>query len=69
LWESKTEQEENATGTWILILLKMKKGDIRARISDDLTAVVWRDKRDDHILTNIHNPPVEGNFEMNMVMS
>jgi hypothetical protein len=42
--------------------LKLKRGDIRARTKDDLTAVVWRDKRDVHILTNIHNPPVEGNF-------
>jgi hypothetical protein len=42
--------------------LKLKKGDIRARTRDDLTAMVWRDKRDVHILTSIHNPPVEGIF-------
>ena len=28
----------------------------------ELTAVVWRDKRDVGMLTNIHNPPSEGNF-------
>jgi hypothetical protein len=42
--------------------LKLKTDNIRARTRDDLTAVVWRDKRDVHILTNIHNLPVEGIF-------
>jgi hypothetical protein len=28
----------------------------------DMTAVVWKDKRDVHMLTNIHDPPAEGNF-------
>ena len=27
-----------------------------------MTAVVWRDKRDVGMLTNIHDPPSEGNF-------
>jgi len=27
-----------------------------------LTAILWRDKRDVRILTNIHDPPAEGNF-------
>jgi hypothetical protein len=34
--------------------LKLKKG--------DMTAVVWWYKRDFHILTNIHNLPVERSF-------
>jgi len=28
----------------------------------DLTAILWRDKRDVCMLTNIHNAPAEGNF-------
>jgi hypothetical protein len=27
-----------------------------------MTAVVWKDKRDMHMLTNIHDPPEEVNF-------
>jgi len=27
-----------------------------------LTAILWRDKRDEFMLTNIHNAPAEGNF-------
>jgi len=42
--------------------LRLKRGDIRARTRDDLTAVVWRDKRDVCLLTNIHDPPTEGNY-------
>ena len=41
--------------------LRLKHGDIQARIRGDLTAVVWRDMRDVCLLTNIHNPPTEGN--------
>jgi hypothetical protein len=40
--------------------IKLKRGDIRLRTRDDLTAVVRRDKRDVHMLTNIHNPCAEG---------
>jgi len=29
---------------------------------DDLTAVVWRDKQDVHILTNMHHSPTNCNF-------
>jgi hypothetical protein len=32
------------------------------RTRGELTAVVWRDKRDMCLLTNIHNPPREGNY-------
>jgi len=37
-------------------------GDIRVRTRGDLTAVVWKDKRDMCLLTNIHDPPREGNY-------
>jgi len=42
--------------------LRLKCGDIRVRTRGDLTAVVWKDKRDVCLLTNIHDPPREGNY-------
>ena len=42
--------------------LRMKRGDIRVRTRGDLTAVVWKDKREVCLLTNIHSPPREGNY-------
>ena len=42
--------------------IKLKRGDIRVRTRADLTAVLWRDKRDICMLTNIHDVPAEGNF-------
>jgi len=42
--------------------LRLKRGDIRVRTRGDLTAVVWKDKRDVCLLTNIHDPPREGNY-------
>jgi hypothetical protein len=41
---------------------KLKRGDIRVRTRADLTAILWRDKRDICMLTNIHDVPPEGNF-------
>jgi hypothetical protein len=41
---------------------KLKRGDIRVRTRADLTAILWRDKRDVRVLSNIHNAPAEGNF-------
>ena len=42
--------------------VRLKCGDIRVRTRGDLTAVVWKDKRDVCLLTNIHYPPREGNY-------
>jgi hypothetical protein len=42
--------------------LNMKRGDIATRVRGTLGAVCWKDRRDVHILTNMHAPPVEGNF-------
>ena len=42
--------------------LRLKCGDIRVRTRGDLIAVVWRDKRNVCLLTNIHDPPTEGNY-------
>jgi hypothetical protein len=38
------------------------RGDLLVRTRGDLTTILWRDKRNVHILTNIHDAPVEGNF-------
>jgi len=43
-------------------ILRLKRGDIRVRTRGDLTAVVWKDKRYVCLLTNIHDPPREGNY-------
>jgi hypothetical protein len=42
--------------------MRVKRGDIRVRTRGDLTAVVWKDKRDVLLLTNIHSLPREGNY-------
>ena len=41
---------------------RLKHGDIRVGTRGDLTAVVWKDKGDVCFLTNIHDPPREGNY-------
>ena len=41
---------------------RMTQGDLQVWTWGDLTAILWRDKRDVRILTNIHDPPSEGNF-------
>jgi len=40
----------------------LKQGDLQVRTRGDLTTILWRDKRDVRILTNIHDAPAEGNF-------
>jgi hypothetical protein len=40
----------------------LKIGDIREKTRIDLAAVVWKDKRDVCLLTNIHDPHSEGNY-------
>lgn len=39
-----------------------QRGDLKVRTRGDLTAILWRDKRDVRVLTNIHDAPAEGNF-------
>ena len=41
---------------------KNEKGVIATRVTGNLRAVRWKDRRDVYILTNMHAPPVEGNF-------
>jgi hypothetical protein len=42
--------------------LRLKRGDIKTKVKGDLTAVIWKDKRNVNILTNMHRPPAEGNL-------
>jgi len=42
--------------------IKAKKGDIITRVRGNQSIVRWKDKRDVYVLTNMHTPPVEGNF-------
>jgi len=37
-------------------------GDIRTKMRHNLTARAWNDKWNVHILTNMHSPPLKGNF-------
>jgi hypothetical protein len=42
--------------------MKLKRGKIHVRTRGHLTEILWRDKHDIRMLTNIHNDPTEGNF-------
>jgi len=42
--------------------MTLKRGDLQVRTRGDLTTILWRDKHDVRVLTNIHDAPAEGNF-------
>jgi hypothetical protein len=42
--------------------IKTKKGDIITGVRGNQSVVRWKDNRDVYVLTNMHTPPVEGNF-------
>ena len=42
--------------------LKLKRGDIRVKTRGGLTALVWKDRQEVYMLTNMDPPPAEGNF-------
>ena len=42
--------------------LKSKRGDIRVRTRGGLTALIWKDRQEVYMLTNMDSPPTEGNF-------
>jgi hypothetical protein len=42
--------------------MKMKSGDLKTKAKGNLTATVCKDKQNVNILTNVHSPPLEGNF-------
>jgi len=47
------------------VSMRLQQCDLQVWTRGDLTAILWRDKRDVCILTNIHDPPAEGNFRDN----
>ena len=42
--------------------LKLKTGDVRVRTRGSLTLLVWKDRQEVYMLTNMDPPPAEGNF-------
>ena len=42
--------------------MTLKWVDLQVRTRGDLTTILWKDKREVLILTNIHDAPAEGNF-------
>jgi hypothetical protein len=42
--------------------MKLKRGKIHIRTRGHLTAILWRDKHDIYMSTNIHNDSTKGNF-------
>jgi hypothetical protein len=42
--------------------VKLKRGDIKVRTRGDLTAILWRDREEVRMLTNIHAAPAGGNL-------
>jgi len=42
--------------------LTLKRGDIRVRTRGGFTALVWKDRREVYMLTNMDPPPAEENF-------
>jgi hypothetical protein len=40
---------------------RLKQGDVKATVKDDLTVAAWKEKRNVNILTNMHCPPAERN--------
>jgi hypothetical protein len=42
--------------------LKLIQTDMHARMSTNLTVMIWNDKQHMHILMNMHRPPTEGNM-------
>jgi hypothetical protein len=42
--------------------LRPKQGDLKTRVRGNLTSMVWKDKRNVNMLTNVHRSLAEGNF-------
>jgi hypothetical protein len=41
---------------------KLRRGDIRVRTRGGLTTLVWKDRQEVYMLTNMDPPPAEGDF-------
>jgi len=44
---------------------QLKRGDVRVKTRGGLTSLVWKDRREVYMLTNMDPPPAEGNFSDN----
>ena len=44
--------------------MKLKSGDLKTKLKGNLRAIVWKDKQNVNILTNMHSPPLKGNSVM-----
>jgi hypothetical protein len=42
--------------------LRLKRGDLKTRVRGDFAAIVWKDKQNVNMLTNMHRSPAKGNF-------
>jgi len=42
--------------------MKLKKGELKTKVKDNMTAIAWKTRRNVNILMNMHCPPMEGNF-------
>jgi hypothetical protein len=42
--------------------MKLIKGDIVTRVKGHISVLCSKDKSDEYVLTNMHSPPVDGNF-------
>ena len=42
--------------------MKIKRDDLKNKVKGNLTATVWKDKRNGHLMMNMLSPPLEGNF-------
>jgi hypothetical protein len=47
--------------------MKLKRGDVRVKTRGGLNVLVWKDRREVYILTNMDPPPAEGNFRDNNI--
>ena len=42
--------------------MKVKSGDLKTKLKGNLRAILWKDKQNINILTNMHSQPLEGSF-------
>ena len=42
--------------------MTLKRGDLNTEVKGNLTAIVWKDKQNVNVLTNMRSPPMKGNF-------
>jgi hypothetical protein len=42
--------------------MKLKRDDLKTKVKGNMTAIVWKDRRNVNILTNMHSATLEGNF-------